>query len=124
MSWCLICHAISSAAPRRHESHYLRGSGCSDADSSVLGISVCPGLPLRSDANTYKACVKRAPLRLRDVRSRILPRRWNCDYGRIADIALALSEAEYLIEHCSLVPQRRNRWCLLCMIDAPFEVFS
>jgi hypothetical protein len=28
--------------------------------------------------------VKRAPLRLWDVRSRILPRRWNCDYGRIA----------------------------------------
>src|SRR5215467_5540189 len=28
----------------------------------------------------------------------ILPRRWNCDYGRVADVALALSEAEYLIE--------------------------
>ena len=50
--------------------------------------------------------VKPAPLSLSDVRSRILPRRWNGDYGRIADVALALSEAEYLIEHCSLVPQR------------------
>jgi hypothetical protein len=68
--------------------------------------------------------VKRAPLRFRDVRSRILPRRWNGDCGRITDIALALSEAEYLIEYRSLVPQRRDRWCFLCVIDAPLEVFS
>ena len=35
--------------------------------------------------------VKRAPLCLRDVRSRILPGRWNCDYGRIADASPTLS---------------------------------
>ena len=61
MSWCLICPAISSASPRRHESHCLRGSKCSAADSSVLGVSVCPALPLRSDANTYKACATPSP---------------------------------------------------------------
>ena len=50
--------------------------------------------------------VKRAPLSLSDVRARILPRRWNGDYGRIADIALALGETKYLSEDRSLIPQR------------------
>jgi hypothetical protein len=50
--------------------------------------------------------VKRPPLRLWDVGSRILPRRWYRDYGRIADIALALGETKYLSEDRSLIPQR------------------
>jgi hypothetical protein len=34
--------------------------------------------------------IKRAPLRFRDNSSGILPRRWNCDYGRIGDVALCI----------------------------------
>ena len=65
--------------------------------------------------------VKRAPLRLWDVRSRILPRRRNCDYGRIADVALALALRSARTQSHSTMP-KPDGWEVLSALKADADL--